>query len=154
MTIHKLELLEKCGPADYRLRVVCSKGTYIRTLCDDIGRALSCGGAMAALRRTRTGGFSIKDASTLDELRVGGIAARLLPPDRAMAGFHGITVTAAQAKRFCNGGQLALERLHFDGDNPVSGALYRVYGPDKTFLGMGRVDGDKGELAVQCLILE
>ena len=53
---------------DYVLRVRCSKGTYIRTLCHDIGAALGCGGVMSALRRTEVGGYRVEDAHTMDEL--------------------------------------------------------------------------------------
>ena len=56
ITIFSLEVLEQTGACEYSLRVVCSKGTYIRTLCHDIGAALGCGGVMAALRRTRAAG--------------------------------------------------------------------------------------------------
>ncbi len=64
-------------PSDYRLRVRCSGGTYIRTLCADIGAALGCGGAMAALRRVEAGGFPIADCHTLDELEAMEMPARL-----------------------------------------------------------------------------
>ena len=70
VTIHALELLEGGDPeaGEYRLRVLCSKGTYIRTLCHDIGAALGCGGVMSALRRTEVGGYRVEDAHTMDEL--------------------------------------------------------------------------------------
>ncbi len=149
VTIERLELVKRVGPADYRLRVICSKGTYIRTLCDDIGRALGCGGVMAALRRIRTGGFSIQEAVTLDKLEREGPAACLLPADRAVAGYPAVRVSAAQAKRFCNGGQLSLQRLTLPKEES---ALLRVYDAAGLFLGMGRVDPEKDELAVVCLI--
>lgn len=149
VTIEGLELLKQIGSADFLLRVTCSKGTYIRTLCDDIGRALSCGGVMAALRRTRTGGFSVKEAVSLDRLEKKGLDLHLLPADRAVAGYPAVRVTAAQAGRFCNGGQLSLQRLTLP-DKKAS--LLRVYNPDGLFLGMGRVDREKEELAVACLI--
>ena len=64
VTIHALELVEQTAPGDYVLRVRCSKGTYVRTLCHDIGQALGCGGCMAALRRTMAAGFTLSDAVT------------------------------------------------------------------------------------------
>ena len=67
ITIHALTC-EKLTDTDYALDVHCSKGTYIRTLCADIGAALGCGGCMAALQRTEAAGFSLKDAHTLEEL--------------------------------------------------------------------------------------
>ena len=71
ITIHELELLRFEG-TDARLRIRCSKGTYIRTLCHDIGAALGCGGCLAYLRRTRAGRFSAADSVTLDRLVAAG----------------------------------------------------------------------------------
>ena len=72
VTIHSLELLGRDENGDFLLDIRCSKGTYIRTLCDDLGRALGCGGCMSALRRTEVGCFSVADAHTMDELRSAG----------------------------------------------------------------------------------
>ena len=66
ITVYELELLEQSAPDEFALRVVCSKGTYIRTLCQDLGQALGCGGCMAALRRTMAAGFRIEEAVTLE----------------------------------------------------------------------------------------
>ena len=75
---------------DYELQVSCSSGTYIRTLCADIGKALGCGGAMATLCRSNAGGFSIDESVTLDELESLSEAERiaLLKPTESL--FHGI----------------------------------------------------------------
>ena len=67
VTIGELTVLGEAD-GDYALRVRCSKGTYIRTLCHDIGAALGCGGVMSALRRTEVGGYRVEDAHTMDEL--------------------------------------------------------------------------------------
>ena len=67
ITIEELTVLGEAD-GDYVLRVRCSKGTYIRTLCHDIGAALDCGGVMSALRRTEVGGYRVEDAHTMDEL--------------------------------------------------------------------------------------
>ena len=72
ITIHALELLEQTGERDYLLRVRCSKGTYVRTLCHDIGEALSCGGCMYSLRRTMAAGFTLTEAVTLDSRALRG----------------------------------------------------------------------------------
>lgn len=69
VTIYRLELTEKDENGDWGLIIECSKGTYIRTLCDSIGDALGCGGCMSALRRTRAGAFHISQAHTLEEIR-------------------------------------------------------------------------------------
>ena len=67
VTIYRLECTGERG-GDFVLEVECSKGTYIRTLCDDIGRALGCGACMSGLRRTRAGGFDVRDALTIEEI--------------------------------------------------------------------------------------
>lgn len=69
ITIHRLEVTDQDENGDWGLEIECSKGTYIRTLCADIGEALGCGGCMSALRRTRAGDFNIADAHTLEEIR-------------------------------------------------------------------------------------
>ncbi|MCQ4772097.1 hypothetical protein NE579_17030, partial [Intestinimonas massiliensis] len=67
---HALELLEGGDPeaGEYRLRVLCSKGTYIRTLCHDLGQALGCGAALAGLRRTQAAGFGLDRAVRLEDV--------------------------------------------------------------------------------------
>lgn len=82
--IEKLEVFPTDDPALYRMTVSCSAGTYIRTLCADIGAALGCGGAMAALRRTRVGDFALADAhtpETLKELSPDELSGLLLPTE-------------------------------------------------------------------------
>jgi tRNA pseudouridine55 synthase len=69
ITIYRLEVTDQDENGDWGLEIECSKGTYIRTLCSDIGDALGCGGCMSALRRTRAGDFTIAEAHTLDEIR-------------------------------------------------------------------------------------
>ena len=79
--IYRLELLDRDENGDWGLDVACSKGTYIRTLCADIGEALGCGGCMSALRRIRCGDFTIDEAHTLDEIRADP-EAYILPVER------------------------------------------------------------------------
>ena len=69
ITIHRLEVTDQNEAGDWGLEIECSKGTYIRTLCADIGTALGCGGCMSALRRVRAGRFTIDQAHTLEEIR-------------------------------------------------------------------------------------
>lgn len=146
VTIYSLEILAY-DPVAGLLTVDCrcSKGTYIRTLCDDLGRALGCGAVMTALRRTAAAGYTEADCLTLDDARAlaenGALADRLCPIDSAFAPYPAIRVTAAQATRFGNGGALSLDRLNA----PVTG-ITRVYGTAGEFLGLGRPDGT--ELAI------
>ena len=85
ITIHRLELTEPDGNGDWGLLIECSKGTYIRTLCADIGDALGCGGCMSALRRTRAGRFAIDEAHTLEQIRERP-EAYILPLERLTEG--------------------------------------------------------------------
>ena len=127
----------------------CSKGTYIRTLCDDLGRVLGCGAVMTSLRRTMAAGYTQDHCITIDEARAyaadGTLTKHLLPIDSALAAYPSLTVSEAQATRFCNGGALALDRLR----QAVDG-ITRVYAPDGTFLGLG--DPADGELKVDRLL--
>ena len=137
VTVYRLELLaDNTAHGEITLRCACSKGTYIRTLCDDIGRALGCGAVMTALRRTKAVGFSTEDCLTPEEARAaaenGTLTDRLLSVDRVLSVYPALTVTDAQARRFSNGGALDLQRLR----DAVTG-LTRVYHPDGSFIGLG-----------------
>ena len=137
VTIHTLELLAYDSEAgELTLDCRCSKGTYIRTLCDDLGRMLGCGAVMTALRRTEAAGYTLADCVPLESAKAlaaeGQLTARLLPVDSAFSGYPAVTVSPAQATRFHNGGTLALERLH-----PAPTGIARVYAPDGVFLGLG-----------------
>lgn len=85
VSISRLELLEQDEAGDWGLAITCSKGTYIRTLCADIGRALGCGGCMSALRRVACGSFRLAQAHTLEEIRQDP-AGCMLPPERFTEG--------------------------------------------------------------------
>ena len=87
ITLYELELLEQVSDTEYLLRVLCSKGTYVRTLCHDIGQALGCGGTMFSLRRTKAAGFDLSQAVTLEQVAaMPEPAARLLPVDAYFSG--------------------------------------------------------------------
>ena len=123
VTIYELEVVEQTAPDAFTLRIRCSKGTYVRTLCHDIGRALGCGGCMSALRRTMAAGFTLADAVTLERVQLEGES--LLQPVDSLFRAH-------RAEALCrNGNPLAPP------DAPADG-LYRVYGRDGTFLCLSR----------------
>ena len=130
------------------LDCACSKGTYIRTICDDLGRRLGCGAVMSALRRTEAAGFGLPDCLTLDEARElaaeGTLSGRIRPVEEAFASYPALRVSAGQAIRFCHGGALALDRL-----TAVPTGIVRVQDPQGTFLGMG--EPAQGELQVKRL---
>ena len=131
ITIYELELGERLSETDWQLRVVCSKGTYVRTLCHDIGQALGCGGAMAALRRTKVAGFTLENAVTLEQVQECADPASLLSPvDGCFADLPALTLTAPQAKCVRNG--LAFT---YGGE----AGQFRVYGPEGEFLALCQV---------------
>ena len=144
VTIHRLELLTQPPEGfpeeehTWYLRVVCSKGTCVRTLCHDIGEALGCGGCMSALRRTRVGDYTLEGAVTLEEVQEAPEPAELLMPvDSCFAGRPVLLLKSAQAERKVrNGMALTLPAPPGDGE-------YRVYGADKTFLALSRVEGNR-----------
>ena len=143
VTIDRLELVAYDGAAgELTLDCRCSKGTYIRTLCDDLGRLLGCGAVMTALRRTEAASYTLADCIPLETAKVlaaeGGLASRLLPIDHAFSLYPAVTVSPAQATRFRNGGALALERLR-----TAPTGITRVYAPDGTFLGLGAPQNDQ-----------
>ena len=103
ITIETLELGERLAQDEYALRVVCSKGTYIRTLCHDIGAALGCGGCMASLRRTMAAGFTIGEAVTMEQAAEQG-ESLLLPLAEYFRDYAVFTLqNAVQEKRCRNG---------------------------------------------------
>ena len=136
VTVYALEVLGyDSATGELTLDCACSKGTYIRTIGDDLGRLLGCGAVMTALCRTEAAGYRLADCLTLDEVRAlspDERLARMLPTDSLFAVHPALTVSPAQAVRFANGGALALDRLK----SPVSGRV-RVYAPDGRFLGLG-----------------
>ena len=132
-----LELEDQLGPDEFLLRVRCSKGTYVRTLCHDIGAALGCGGCMSSLRRTMAAGFTLAHSVTLDTvLQAQNPAALLLPVDTYFAGYPDLVADPEQEKRIRNGAALPMPSLP-DG-------RYRVYSQDGTFLALSQ--GENGIL--------
>ena len=133
----------------FEIDVHASKGTYIRSLARDIGEYLGCGACLTELRRTYTGGFSIEDCVRLDTLNEENITEHIISEERAVDYLREVLVTEKQAVRFCNGGQLDLERLKIKALK--NGELVRVKLNDK-FLGVGFADLEKNQLAIKCII--
>ena len=133
IVIRELELQRFDGKTA-QLRVVCSKGTYIRTLCHDIGAALGVGGCLSSLRRTRAGRFSIADCVTLEEIQQareqGNHMALLRPVDSLFACYPALYLGEKETLRCKNGAENAIPGMP-DGD-------YRVYGPGNEFLMLGK----------------
>ncbi|MEE0808137.1 MAG: tRNA pseudouridine(55) synthase TruB [Acutalibacteraceae bacterium] len=134
---------------EFDIDVCVSKGTYIRSLCRDIGEALGCGATLSALCRTETAGFPISRCVDLDKLTSDNVGEYILPADTALQYMPSICVTENQAVRFTNGGQLSFDRIKLVDLN--DGTLYRVYCKD-VFLGLGFVDCENRQLGVKCVI--
>lgn len=149
ITIYSLDLLDfDENDMSGHLRVLCSKGTYIRTLCSDIVDALNTYGVMTSLRRTRAGGFSAEDCVSLDEVRrlsaENGLAQILMPTEKLFVSYPEVKVSEAQAKRFLNGGALKLSYTALrNSKNAGTGDIYRIMSPDGVFLGLGKTDNEE-----------
>lgn len=134
--IDRLELLSR-SDATLRLHVRCSKGTYIRTLAEDIGKALGCGAHLGALRRVASGPWRIEQAISLDRLEAAPPEARaalLQPPEAMLGGLARFTLRDADESRFRNGQA-----------RPAAGTpagLYAVFGGGTRLLGIGEVAAD------------
>ncbi len=135
--IYSLELRDTENEGEFEIEVMCSKGTYIRSLIADIGEALGCGAVMTALRRTLSNGFLLEDAKTEEDLKILGESA-VMGIDVPFRCYPPVKVSEKQAKRFMNGGELSADRLHRE----IFPSLYRVYSPDDEFLGLGEVRED------------
>lgn len=132
VTIHQLDLLGMQG-SDVQLRVRCSKGTYIRTLCKDIGQALGCGGCMAQLRRVQAGAYTIDQAVPLQQLLDSDAPEQwLLPVDSLFPQYPAVTLTANQEARCRNGNAFSVK---------LDAGTYRAYSQNGEFLMLAQVDG-------------
>ncbi len=122
--------------------VDCSKGTYIRTLCNDIGAALGCGGHMSALERTRSGRFDIRDAYTLEKLEEMASAedfSFLTPVSEALPEYSKIVLGGRNAWRIRNGIKIKVEGLN-------DGEIYRVFDEKDEFLALAKSNGENFEI--------
>ena len=121
---------------DHSLRVVCSKGTYIRTLCHDIGQALGCGATMSSLRRTMAAGFTLEQAVTLDTVQdCEDRTSLLLKVDAYFSKYPVLTVEGSAEKKLRNGMTLVMPQL--------KPGQYRVYGAEGEFIALCAAEDGK-----------
>lgn len=150
ITVYEIEYLGSPVPGDYTIRVSCSKGTYIRVLAEDIGRALGMPATLAALRRTRAGVFSIEQCHTLPDILAAAESGVLQtngwiqPVESVFAPLPALTVNAGVRAHLFNG----CPTSHY----AAADGRYRVYAEDGTFLGLAVVAG--GVLRVDKLFCE
>lgn len=132
ITIHELTLVER-GENTLRLRVRCSKGTYIRTLCKDIGEKLGCGGCMESLRRVAAGEYTIDEAVPLQTLlETERPEDYLRVVDTMFRNYPAVTLTSNQETRCRNGNAFSVS---------LAPGTYRAYGQGGEFLMLAKVDG-------------
>lgn len=132
ITIHELTLVER-GENTLRLRVRCSKGTYIRTLCKDIGEYLGCGGCMESLRRVAAGEYTIDEAVPLQTLLDTEEPEKYLRDvDTMFRNYPAVTLTANQETRCRNGNAFSVS---------LAPGTYRAYSQAGEFLMLAKVDG-------------
>ena len=135
VTIFALEVVGQVSETDYILRIRCSKGTYVRTLCHDIGQALGCGGCMFSLRRTMAAGFTLDESVTLEQMQEGG-EALLRPTDSLFRDRPDYRLkTEKQEERCRNGNPFFIQENLPEGE-------YRIYGREGEFLCLSRLQGD------------
>ncbi|MDD5328460.1 MAG: tRNA pseudouridine(55) synthase TruB [Sulfuricella sp.] len=148
VTIHSFTL-DAFGGDELTVTVECSKGTYIRVLAEDLGRALGCGAFMQALRRTRTGGFEIGQALTLEQLEAltpEDCDQRLLPPDCLVSGFPKISLDRESAYYFRQGQSIWLPKQQNAG-------VMVLYDEKHELIGIGEVAPD-GKIAPRRLVVQ
>lgn len=136
--IYKAEIKDIALPY-VTLDVRCSKGTYIRSLCDDIGTKLGCGAVMTALRRTETSGFSVNDARRLGELEVmEDKSGAVIPTDRLFSELPALRLNEKQERSIVNG-----VRMTWRSGGVDEGERCRLYGADGRFLCVSRFEDGK-----------
>jgi tRNA pseudouridine55 synthase len=152
VTIHSLELLA-CALPDVSFRVTCSKGTYVRTLAEDIGEALGCGAHLVALRRTGVGALTLEHAVTLDALSDATESERdawLQPVDALLSTFPSVHLDEDATRRFLHGQRLKLSELSLSGE-AANAQRVRVYAAQGRLLGVAKQG--EGVLAPERLVV-
>ncbi len=141
--VSSLEIRDVSLP-DIRLSVSCSSGTYIRTLCTDIGRELGCGGHLKTLRRTESCGFSISEASSIASVQLAAdretLAELLIPMVDALRGMPEIIVDEDLARRVDDGIVLSVDELSVLPETLATGSLTKVVDKDRRLLAVVEPD--------------
>lgn len=147
-----IEILEMDLPR-VKMTVACSKGTYIRTLCHDIGQKLSVGGCMEELKRTKVSCFEIKDSLTLDEIRMkkdeGTLCDILTPIDEMFSECQKMVVGEQWEYLAYNGNSLQRKAVRLlNGEKVLDKSKVRVYDEKGNFIGLYQYSADRGEYSI------
>lgn len=145
VTVYKLELLSfDESTQSGQLEIACSKGTYVRTIIDDIGRELNVGAVMTALRRTVACGYDISECITLEKAKQlaeeNALESYVRSVESLFESYGYCAVSEAQARRFLNGGALDIDRTYLKTIEVNDGDIFRVKDREHKFLGLGIVD--------------
>ncbi len=151
-TIYEIRILDFSEERqEVSAEIRCSKGTYIRTLCHDIGEALGVGATLLSLNRHIAGNFTITDCYTLDQLQrmtdEGTLEKYLLPVERVFESLPKIQLNEVQAKKFLNGVRLDLNRLRYQKEI----GFHRIFDQNSRFLGLASLNLEKMELVIEKL---
>lgn len=135
--VDRIDVLGRDG-GDWRLEIACGKGTYVRTLCHDIGQTLGCGACMSALRRTKAGPFGVEQAYTVEQVLQAAAEGRaeslLLPVEVLFALEPALMYDAGQTRRCRSGQELPID---------VPDGRYRAYAPDGSFLALVQAENGR-----------
>lgn len=142
ITIYDIKILEFINPEQVRIEIHCSKGTYIRSLCDDIGRKLGCGACMDSLLRLRSGRFHVMESIKLDEFRQlvedGSIRQALCPIDRALHGFQKAYAVDFASKYLRNGNKISINYIKY-GKRFFPEETVMLYDDENNLIGLYKV---------------
>lgn len=150
ITVYIIDLIDSDETAGtYKIRVECSRGTYIRTICHDLGQKLNCGAVMTQLVRTAACGYSLADCLTLNEIQAlkdeNMLESRILPVSTAFSRIPKFILNTRQADYFCGGLELGLYQFE---DLPEDGTRLSVYDETGRFLGLARIDAENDRLKI------
>lgn len=151
ITVYSLKAEKTDQNDEFVLEIDCSAGTYVRTLCEDIGKKLGCGGVMKELRRTSVDGVGLDKCRTLDELRAMSkeeLFAFGLPTEEVLTGYEKVSFPAFFERLYRNGCEIYLKKVGFEGKYPEN-TLLRVADGNGKFFSLGRVRAFPDGLAVK-----
>ena len=146
VAVREIEVISMALP-EFRIRVTCSKGTYIRSLARDIGEKLGTGACMTSLLRTSHGGFDLADAHTLSEVREakenGMLEALVIPLHEVLSGYPEFITSPDADKLLYNGNRIPEEEVKLHG-SPENGAMYRAFLSDGRFAALYVYSAENG----------
>ena len=149
ITVHSITPVSGFEDNKITVSISCSKGTYIRSICRDLGERLGCGATLFALRRDATSGFTLADAVSPDDLSEENIEAHLISAEKAVEHLRSVQVSERQAERFRNGGKLSFSHLRF---TPAeNGEILRIRLGNE-LIGLGEADLENEEIRIKCIL--